>query len=395
MSLADDARPLLPELQELRRTLHRTPEVGLDLPQTQRTVLDALAGLDLEISTGDTSTSVVAVLRGGRPGPAVLLRADLDALPVTEPANVEFASTNGAMHACGHDLHTAALVGAARLLAARRDELPGSVVFMFQPGEEGLGGAKHMIAEGVLDAAGERVVAAYGVHVFPGEAGVFSTKAGPLMAGGNKIFVTVRGKGGHGSQAWTAVDPVSVLMELGLALEVMITRRFSIADPVVLSVTQLTASDAVNVIPETARLGATIRTLSEETVPEVEQYCRRVAEHVAAAHGCTVEIEFDPYYPPTINDAAETAFALETLAATFGPDRAVELPFANMASEDFSFVLREVPGCYVFLGSTPPDVPLDEAPMNHNPQIVFDDTILADQAAALATLAWERLAREA
>ena len=304
---------------------------------------------------------------------------------------LKFSSTGPRMHACGHDLHVAGLVGAARLLAAHRDELPGSVVFMFQPGEEGLGGAKIMIDEGVLDAAGERVVAAYGIHVMQGLSGTFETKPGPLMASGNRISVTVHGKGGHGSQAWSAVDPVSVLMEIGLALEVMVTRRFSVMDPVVLSVTQLAASDAVNVIPASARLGATIRTLSPENVAKVGEYATRVAENIAAAHGCTAEVVFDPYYPPTVNDDAEAAFTLDTLSATFGPDRVQVTEFAQMASEDFSFVLSEVPGCFVFLGATPPELDPDTADFNHSPRVVFDDAVLGDQAAALATLAWARL----
>lgn len=391
MSLAAEARAMLGDLRDLRRALHADPEVGLELPRTQARVLDALAPLGLEVTTGRALSSVVAVLRGGRPGPAVLLRGDMDALPVAEATGLPFASANGAMHACGHDLHTAGLVGAARLLVAHRDELPGSVVFMFQPGEEGLGGARLMIEEGVLDAAGERVVAAYGVHMLPGPRGVFRTKPGPLMAGGNRLFVTVRGRGGHGSQAWTAVDPVSVLLEIGLALEVMVTRRFGVADPVVLSVTQLAASDAVNVIPETARLGATVRTLSPATVPLVRDFATRVAQGVAAAHGCTVEVEFDPYYPPTVNDPDEARFALTTLADALGADRVAELDFPQMASEDFSFVLREVPGCFLFLGSTPPETDPDAAPSLHSNGAVFDDAVLADQAYALATLAWRRL----
>lgn len=389
------ASDLTDELVALRRTLHADPEIGLLLPRTQAAVLDALADLPLEITTGTTLSSITAVLRGGRPGPAVLLRGDMDALPVVERTGLAFAASNGAMHACGHDLHVAGLVGAAQLLAAHRDELPGSVVFMFQPGEEGLGGARHMIDEGVLDAAGERVIAAYGVHVMPGPRGTFETKPGPLMASGNRLFVTVHGVGGHGSQAWSAVDPVSVLMEIGTALEVMITRRFSVTDPVVLSVTQLAASDAVNVIPSSAKLGATIRTLSAENVPLVGAYATRVAEHIAAAHGCTAEVVFEPYYPPTINDADEARFTLDTLADVFGAARVSELDFPMMASEDFSFVLREVPGCFVFLLSTPPDADPDQVEFNHSARVLFDDAVLADQAAALASLAWDRLAASA
>src|SRR5699024_6026988 len=179
--LRADAAGLAADLTTLRRAIHREPEIGLDLPRTQAAVLAALADLGLEITTGQALTSVTAVLRGARPGPAVLLRADMDALPIDEPPGLEYAATNGAMHACGHDLHTAALVGAARLLAARRAQIAGSVIFMFQPGEEGYDGAGHMLAEGVLDAAGTRPVAAFALHNGPGEAGMFVTRPGPIL----------------------------------------------------------------------------------------------------------------------------------------------------------------------------------------------------------------------
>jgi amidohydrolase len=266
MTFLEDAAGLADELRSLRRALHADPELGLELPRTQRRVLDALDGLGLEVTLGVSSTAVTAVLRGERPGPVVLLRGDMDALPVAEETGLDFASTNGAMHACGHDLHVTGLVGAAKLLAARRDELPGSVIFMFQPGEEADGGAVRMIEEGVLDAAGERPVAAYGVHVATGRFGVVETRAGTLMAGANELYVTVNGRGGHGSQPVTSVDPVPALLEIGLALQTMVTRRFSVFDPVVVTVTQLSAGQAVNVIPPAARLGATVRTLSQASV---------------------------------------------------------------------------------------------------------------------------------
>src|SRR5690606_1626655 len=201
---------LLPELIGLRRLLHQHPETGFSLPRTQAAVLSELDGLGLEIKAGPQDfSSIVAVLRGSRPGPSVLLRADMDALRVTERSGVSFASkTEMAMHACGHDLHTSALIGAAKMLSARRDEIAGSVVFMFEPGEEAGGGAARMIAEGMLDAAGERVTAAYGIHVLPGERGVFSTRAGALMAGASTLDVRVIGRSGHGSRPHQAIDPV-------------------------------------------------------------------------------------------------------------------------------------------------------------------------------------------
>ena len=395
MTVADRSADLLPELVTLRRELHQIPEVGLDNPQTQQRVLAALEGLPLEITTGTGTTSVVAVLRGGRPGPTVLLRGDMDGLPVAERSGVDFASTTGTMHACGHDLHVAGLVGAARLLCERQAELPGSVVFMFQPGEEGYGGAKVMLDEGLLEASGQKPVAAYGIHVCPGEAGVFWQRSGPILAGSNTLHITVTGKGGHGSQPHTAIDPVAALVAIAGELQTMVTRRFSVFDPVVLTITQLSAGDAVNVIPDTASLGATVRTLSAQSTEAMGRESARLAEGIAAAHGCTAQVDFRLQYPVTVNDADESAWVREELAAEFGADRIEERPDPLMGSEDFSFVLQEVPGTFFFLQCSPPEVDLENAAWNHSPEVLFDDGVLGDQARALAHLAWRRLERAA
>ncbi len=393
MTFTEDAASLSDELVALRRAIHADPEVGLDLPRTQRRILDALDGLDLDITLGTSLSSVTAVLRGGRPGPVVLLRGDMDALPVQEETGLEFASQNGSMHACGHDLHVTGLVGAAKLLAARRDELPGSVIFMFQPGEEGAGGAAKMIAEGVLDAAGERPVAAYGVHVAAGRHGLFESRGGTIMAGANELHVTIHGKGGHGSQPATSVDPVPALLEFGLALQTMVTRRFSVFEPVVVTVTQLSGGKAVNVIPPSASLGATVRTLSNASIETLRVETRKLADGIAAAHGCTAEVNFVVDYPVTVNDPAEAAFALEVAAELYGADHSEEAAAPHMGSEDFSYVLEQVPGAFVFLGTTPPEMDWRTAAWYHSPLVVFDDAILPDQAAYLAELAWRRLHR--
>ncbi|MGK4217108.1 M20 metallopeptidase family protein [Kocuria marina] len=393
MTFLDDATSLQPELVALRRTLHSNPELGNDLPWTQQQVLDALAGCDLEITKGESVTSVVAVLHGAKPGPTVLLRGDMDGLPVVEKTGLEYASSNGNMHACGHDLHTAGLVGAAKLLSARREDLAGNVIFMFQPGEEGPGGAAPMLEEGLLEVTGEKLVAAYGIHVSPGEQGVFNYRPGTAMAGANYMNVTFHGKGGHGSQPHTAKDPVPALLEFGTALQVMITRRFSVFDPVVASITQLSAGQAMNVIPDSAQLGASVRTLSRENTELFPVAVRELADGIAAAHGVRAEVDWNILYPVTVNDDAEAAFTAETLTRMFGEDRVVEVENPLMGSEDFSFVLQEVPGCYVFLQCSPPDVDLATADWNHSPGVLFDDAVLGAQAAALAELAWERLAR--
>jgi hippurate hydrolase len=392
VELAAEGAGLLAGLVELRRVLHREPEVGLLLPRTQQVVMDALAGLPLEVTTGREVTSVVAVLRGAAPGPTVLLRGDMDALPVVEETGLEYAAENGNMHACGHDLHIAGLVGAAQLLSAHRDELHGNVVFMFQPGEEGLGGAGYMLREGLLDATGDKPIAAYALHVWAQAAkGTFQLRPGTMMASSNQLHITVHGKGGHGSMPATTVDPVPVVAELVLALQAYTTRRVDVFDPVVITVTQLEAGVAINVIPNRARLGATVRTLSEARLEQLMRDLPALAERIASAHGCTVDARLNPQYPVTVNDAGRTAETSDVLAGLFGQDRVQQLPNPLMGAEDFSMVLQQVPGTFAMVGARPDDVPAAEAPSNHSSVVRFDDTVLADNAAALATLATNHL----
>ncbi len=390
-----EAAAMAPELVALRRRLHTVPEVGLDLPLTRAAVLEALTGLDLEVSTGDRLGSVVAVLRGTRPGPAVLLRADMDALPVTEDSAEPVRSTHdGAMHACGHDLHTAGLVGAARLLAAHRDEIAGSVVCMFQPGEEGDAGARLMIDEGVLDAAGDRVVAAYALHVTSAlvPAGLVASRPGTMLAAADTMTVTVRGRGGHGSMPHLAADPVTAAAEIVLALQAAVTRRFDALDPVVVSVGRLSAGTTDNVIPETAELAATVRTFSEETHAVVAERLTHVVHKVAEAHGVTAEVDYARGYPVTVNDPGEVDRVARVSTAMLGEQGFWLAPRPIPGSEDFSFVLAEVPGAYLGLGATPADRDPATAPYNHAPQATFDERVLPQGAALLAALAMDRLA---
>src|SRR5699024_7063678 len=311
--LLAEAEQLLPDLVALRRNLHRHPEVGLHLPRTQAAVLQALGGLGLEITRGAATTSLVAVLRGGAPGPTVLLRGDMDALPVAELAEVDYAADNGAMHACGHDLHAAGLVGAARLLHARRAQLAGDIVFMFQPGEEGHDGARVMLDEGVLEASGEIPSAAVAVHVGPGEQGRILTRPGPILAGAAEFRIVVHGSGGHGSQPHSARDPIPAAAQTVAALQTMAARRFPAFAPVILSVTRLRAGDSLNVIPDTAELAGTIRTVSPEAERALPEAVGDVARSVAAAHGCTAEVHVDPVSPVTVNDPVETAAVVTDL----------------------------------------------------------------------------------
>jgi len=394
-ALHDEARAMLPEIAALRHALHRVPELALDLPRTQALVLDALAGLDLEISTGDGLSSVVAVLRGGRPGPAVLLRGDMDALPVTEQTGEPFTSEHvGLMHACGHDMHVAGLVGAARLLAARRADVAGDVVLMFQPGEEGDGGAEIMIEQGVLDAAGQRVVAAYGVHVASGllPHGVVSGRAGTAMAAADSVVVTVHGSGGHGSAPHRALDPVPVAAEIVLALQAMVTRRFDAFDSVVVTVGALHAGTANNIIPASATLEITVRTFSRDTWQAAPERLREVCEHVAAAHGLTAEVDYRRGYPVTVNDPHELERTARLTRAMLGEDAWQTMPQPLAGAEDFSYVLQEVPGSFVFVSALAADGDPVTAPYNHSPYARFDDAALATGAALLAGLALDRLA---
>ncbi len=383
------------DLVRLRRDLHREPELGLDLPRTQEKVLAALDGLPLEISTGKKLSSVTAVLRGSRPGPTVLLRADMDALPVHEKVDVPYRSTiDGRMHACGHDLHMAMLAGAARLLADRREELAGDVVFMFQPGEEGFEGAKIMIDEGVLDASGSRPVAAYGMHVFPTmiPQGLFVTRPGPILAAADTFLVTVRGRGGHGSSPHRALDPIPAACEIVTALQTYVTRTFDVFDPVVITVGSFHAGTTDNVIPDDARFEATIRTFSKQTRAQVRDGVVRLARGIGTAHGLTVDCEFGIGYPVTVNDQAETDFAAATVRDVLGDGRFLPLPQPATGSEDFSFILEEVPGAFLVVGACPRDVDHSTAPTNHSPEAMFDDAILADGATLFSELAVRRLA---
>jgi amidohydrolase len=400
MSLLTDAREMHDELRAFRRAMHTEPEIGLDLPRTQERVLAALDPLGLELSTGTATTSVTGVLRGGganpsKQRPTVLLRADMDALPVQELVDVDYRShIDGAMHACGHDLHTAMLVGAARLLAARRGELPGDVVLMFQPGEEGFGGGKIMVEEGVLEAAGRRVDAAYGMHVFSAlePYGRFATKPGTMLAASDALAVTFRGKGGHGSSPHGAKDPVPAAAELITALQTTVTREFSIFDPIVVTVGVLRAGTKRNVIPDEAYVEATVRTFSPEAQAKAAEVLPRVARGIAAARGLEVSAEYHAEYPITANTPAEADFSRSVVEELFGDverhHRWVD-PIAG--SEDFSFVLREVPGSFLGLGAVPPGLDPMATEFNHSPRAYFDDGVLADGAAVYAELAVRKL----
>jgi amidohydrolase len=380
---------------DLRRRLHRQPEIGLHLPATQATVLEALADLPIEVRSGTSTTSVVGVLRGARPGPTYLLRADMDALPVQEDTGLPFASeVPGVMHACGHDTHVAMLLGAARLLAERRDALAGQVVFMVQPGEEGHHGARFMLEEGLLDVVPEAPVSgAFALHISTmWRSGTINVRPGPMMASADQFSITVHGRGGHASTPHLTADPVPVAAEIVLALQSMVTRRTDVFDPAVVTVGHLEAGTTDNIIPATALVHGTIRTLSAARRADVLASVQRVAEHVALAHDMTAEFVHVEGYPVTVNDAGVAEQVTATAAALLGEDASAVMAVPLMGAEDFSYVLERVPGAMAFLGACPPELDPGSAPGNHSNLVVFDEDALSNGVAMYAQMALQALA---
>ncbi|HEX3178693.1 MAG TPA: M20 family metallopeptidase [Methylomirabilota bacterium] len=385
VEIAAEATAMADEVVELRRRIHRHPEIGLTLPRTQRAVLDALDGLGLDVRTGQRTTSVVARLTGGRPGPTLLLRADMDALPLHEATGLPFASeVEGAMHACGHDAHVAMLVGAARVLARRRESLAGTVLFMFQPGEEGYHGARVMLEEGLLDGA-PAPSGAFALHVtHRQDAGIIATRPGPAMASGDTIQIVVRGKGGHASAPHDCVDPIPIACEIVQAFQTLVTRGVNVFDPAVVTIGKIEAGTTRNVIPETATLLGTVRTVSEGTRERTLAGIRRVADGIASAHGAEVSVDITRGYPVTVNDGQFAAFVLATARELLGPDAAHEMRHPVMGSEDFSYVLQRVPGAMANLGTRPDSGPVFP---NHSNRMLVNEAALATGVAMHAAVA--------
>ena len=400
-TLRDEARDLLDDTIALRRTLHRWPEIGNDLPITKENVLGALEGLPLQISEHTTTSGVAAILDGGRPGPTVLLRGDMDALPLHEDTDLEFASAaEGSMHACGHDTHTAMLVAAARLLSARRADIPGRVLFMFQPGEEGYAGARFMLDEGLLDlpdrpdGSSSPITGAYALHITTNmPSGFIATKGSSIMASSDSIAITVTGRGGHASQPHHALDPIPVACEIVQALQMMVTRQIDVFDPAVVTVARIAAGTTTNVIPESAEILGTVRAVSERTRLRVKDGIQRVAEGIAAAHGATVEVHYDDGYPVTVNSGDAADFALGVAGEIVGADSTVRMPHPIMGAEDFSYVLDRIPGAMLFLGGTPHDRNPLTAPPNHSNRVTFDEQAMVNGIAMYGALALSHLAR--
>jgi amidohydrolase len=360
----------------LRRAIHAEPELGLDLPKTTAKVRDALAGLPLEIHEGPSTSGLVAILRGPANGRTVLLRGDMDALPLTEDTGLPFASLHeGAMHACGHDTHVAMLAGAARALCERRDRLAGTVLFMFQPGEEGWHGARFMLEDGLIDPLPD---AAFALHISPNmPTGVFAGRGGPLLAASDAVRIKIIGAGGHASMPQDALDPVPVLCEIVTALQTFVTRRISVFEPAVITIATIQAGTTNNVIPEEGRLFGTLRTLSDRTRATAHEGIRRVAEGIAAAHGVKAQVDIDAGFPVTVCEARVTDLAARTARALFGEAAWMTMNNPLMGAEDFSYVLQKAPGAMAFLGAAPEGGDYRTCCALHSNRMVIDETVMA------------------
>jgi amidohydrolase len=392
--LLEQANDVFDDMVTLRRDLHEWPEVSNHLPRTRERVLHALEGLPLDLTLHENTSGIAAMLTGDKPGPTVLLRADMDALPMPEDTSETFKSrVENIMHACGHDTHTAMLMGAAKILSSRKADIAGRVLFMFQPGEEGHNGASEMLNEGLLDVGTESpVTGAFAIHAasnIPG--GFLGLKGGTMMASSDFFNITITGKGGHGSAPHFTLDPVPVACEIVQALQTLVTRRIDVFDPGVLTVTQIHTGTTSNVIPETALINGTIRAVSERTRSLIHDGLKRVAEGVVAAHDMDCTVEIGNGYDVTVNDAEYAMFAADVATAVSG-DRNVRLmDNPVMGAEDFSYVLNRVQGSMMFLGLMPEGMDIMKAAPNHSNRAIYEENYMRRGAAVYSAIALRHL----
>ena len=385
-TLLAEARDLASMLTSLRRAIHAEPELGLQTPRTRDKIRMALAHLPLEWREGPSTTGLVATLKGARPGRSVLLRGDMDALPMPEETGLDFASTiPGTMHACGHDAHVAMLAGAAELLCARRDSLAGEVRFMFQPGEEGWHGARFMLDDGLLDPLPD---AAFALHVMPNAPhGVVGGRAGPLLAAADQIEIVVEGAGGHASMPHQTLDPVPVACEIVMAIQAMVTRRFDIADPVVVTIARIEGGTTHNVIPDRAVLKGTMRTLSAANRTRAREALEQLAMGIAAAHGLGASVTILEGFPVTVCDPRAVDFGERVTGALLGEGAYQRLATPIMGAEDFAYVLEKVPGAMFFLGFAPEGDNWASCCGIHSTRMMLDESVMPRGSALLAGLA--------
>ncbi|MBA4088444.1 MAG: amidohydrolase [Novosphingobium sp.] len=390
--LLEQARGYSDAIVTLRRAIHAEPELGLHTPKTRDKVRAALAHLPLIWREGPSTTGLVATLKGGAgPGRRVLLRGDMDALPMTEETGLDFSSTiPGAMHACGHDTHTAMLAGAAELLCARADQLAGEVQFMFQPGEEGFHGARYMLDDGLIDPLPD---AAFALHIMPNSPhGLVAGRAGPLLASADQFDIVVQGRGGHASMPHDALDPVPVACEIVTALQTVVTRKFPVSDPVVATVAKIEAGTAHNVIADRVAMRGTLRTLSAGNRARLHDALRLVVTNIAAAHGMTAEVTITPGFPVTVCDGRAVDLGEKVVRDLTGESGFHRLDAPIMGAEDFSYVLEKVPGAMFFLGVAHEGADWRSCCSIHSTRMMVDESVLPLGAAVLAGCAVRFLA---
>lgn len=397
------ARAVESKVVAWRRDIHQHPELGNREVRTAKLVAEHLTKLGLEVRTGVAHTGVVGVLRGGKPGPTVALRADMDALPVTEEVDLPFKSTVratylgqevGVMHACGHDNHVAILMGVAEILAGVRQELTGNVKFIFQPAEEGApagerGGAELMIEQGALE--NPKVDAIFGLHVFPFEVGKVVWRAGPLMASGDQFRIVVRGRQTHGAIPWNGIDPIVTASQIVLGLQTLVSRTVDLTlTPAIVTVGMIRGGVRNNIVPDSVEMIGTIRTFDEATRDSLHARVRRTAEGIARSAGATATVMTTRGYPTTVNDPVLTERMVPTLRRTLGAASVLPAQQTTTA-EDFSLFQRKVPGMFFFLGITPKGTDPSNVASNHSPRFFADEAALVPGMRALANLAVDYL----
>ncbi len=397
------ATELNPQVVAWRRDFHKNPELGNREARTSKVIADELRKLGYDVRTNVATTGVIGVLKGGRPGPVVALRSDMDALPVTEQADLPFKSTAkapwngqdvGVMHACGHDLHMSILLGTATALARMKDRLPGTVKLIFQPAEEGappgeVGGAEQMLKENAFD--NPKVDAVFGLHVFPFPTGTILYRSGPLMASQDNFIIRVNGRGTHGAVPWGGVDPIVISAQIVTAMQTIISRSVNITEaPAVVTVGRITGGNRANIIPDSVELEGTIRAFDENARKAIQARLKSLATSIAEGAGGTADVTITPGYPVTRNDPALTERMLPTLRRVAGEKDLWVAPMTGTA-EDFSYFQQSAPGMFIFLGVTPRDQDYKKAAQNHSPLFFADEAALPVGVKVMTNLALDYL----